>query len=466
MVNVTILASGYTTVMSAFNFNTATNKLSLLTTTPTENSPSWLEVGPTPGTLFAALEIEKGGLESFTIGKDGSLTSVSQVQTQGIPVHFALLEGGKEIVTANYDTGLVVSCAVEDDGVTLGKCTDGATLTGSGAVAGRQDSPHAHQIVQYNDEILISDLGTDNVWRLAKDTDGSWQVAGAVAQAPGSGPRHIVAHNDVLYVLHELDNSLSAYTLPHVGLTPQPEPEPETPEVPTTPEEPAPEEPSTPAGEPSTPAPEEPASTPSSAKFRFRRSCTTKPTPPATPAPEPTGEPAPETPAPEEPAPEVPTPETPTPETPTPEQPETPAPQDPETPLPPLGDEPQLLGNFSVLPPNPVAGSTWGAGELLLSKDGKYLYASNRNVGTTDKQGDPIAIFTTEPFALVEHYFTGLTHVRGMVFGGENDEYLIVAGQNEGGVKMLARSEDGKLSELDHYTGEGSEKITTFAWSK
>lgn len=417
MVNFTIIASGYTTIMSAFNFDSSAGKLSLLSTTPTQNSPSWLEASVDHKAVFAALETTPGGLESFTIGADGSLTSVSRTDSAGIPVALAVLSNGKEVVTANYDNGQVVSYPIGADGVTLGAGVNGALLKGTGPVAGRQDGPHPHHVVEYKDEVLISDLGSDMVWRLTKDAAGAYQVAGQVEQAPGSGPRHIAATDGKLFVLHELDNSLSYYSLPEL-----------------------------------------PVAKPLSAKFRaLRRHCEAPKPTSTTPAPpaetETTAPPA-----------ETETPST----TATPSSTETQpvptiAPPGPVTPQP-NDSGASLLGNFSVLPTDPPAGAAWGAGELLLSPDNKFLYASNRNVGTTDERGDPIAIFSVDPFTLVDHVYTKVTHVRGMMIGGQNGEYLIAAGQNAGGVVIYERGTDGSLKELDRYTGEGSDKLTTFTW--
>jgi 6-phosphogluconolactonase (cycloisomerase 2 family) len=400
MVNFTIIGAGYTAALSAFTFDSSSGKLSLTGTTANANSPSWLEAAAGGKAVFAALETTPGGIESFTVGASGALTSVSRTESGGIPVALAALKNGKEIVTANYDTGLVVSYPIDADGVTLGAGVNGAQLTGSGPVAGRQDSPHPHHIIEYNDEVLISDLGSDMVWRLTKDAAGAYQVAGKIPQKAGSGPRHLAAADSKLFVVSELDNTLSYYTLPEL-----------------------------------------PAAKPISAKFRkFRRQCsapappaTTQPAPPSTEAPVPTSTEAPTVPT--------------------------------ETPVTPpsAGAEAELVNSASVLPSDPPAGATWGAAEVILSPDNKFVYASNRNVGTQDERGDPIAIFSVEPFALVKHVYTKLTHVRGMVMSADG-KYIIAAGQNAGGVVVYEVGADGDLTELDRYTGPGSEKLATFAW--
>lgn len=74
-----------------------------------------------------------------------------------------------------------------------------------------------------------------------------------------------------------------------------------------------------------------------------------------------------------------------------------------------------------------------------------YLYASNRN--DPSPEGDTIAIFSLhdkEKPKLIEEVRTGLKHVRGMVFGGPDDKWLVTGGVYNGGVKIFERIEGGK----------------------
>lgn len=69
------------------------------------------------------------------------------------------------------------------------------------------------------------------------------------------------------------------------------------------------------------------------------------------------------------------------------------------------------------------------------------IYVSNRN--DPYPEGDTIAVFTPSPFELVAEVRTGLNHVRGIEFGGENNKWLIAGGANGGGVKVFERTGDG-----------------------
>ena len=75
----------------------------------------------------------------------------------------------------------------------------------------RQGGPHAH--CGFFDEsgkhVLVCDLGLDKVliYKLDRDT-GKLTEAGAVKMPAGSGPRHVVARNGLVYLLNELGNTL------------------------------------------------------------------------------------------------------------------------------------------------------------------------------------------------------------------------------------------------------------------
>ena len=70
------------------------------------------------------------------------------------------------------------------------------------------------------------------------------------------------------------------------------------------------------------------------------------------------------------------------------------------------------------------------------------LYVSNRN--DPRPSGDIISIYTTiasetGSLKLVGELETGLSHLRGFIFFGPQDRYLIAGGANGGGVKVFER---------------------------
>jgi len=143
--------------------------------------------------------------------------------------------------------------------------------------------------------------------------------------------------------------------------------------------------------------------------------------------------------------------------------------------------EPTHVASVSTvdnLPPDTVTDAMFAA-EILVSKsirtDGvPHLYVSNRE--DSSDEGDTIAIFSLidkengkEPKEipeLVKQARTGLTHVRGMSFGGPNDEWLIAGGVNKGGVKVFKRVLNDKGGEDLEFVTENKdiEKPTAFVW--
>jgi len=219
MVNFTIFAGSYTAAISIFTFDPSSSSLSLLSQAPAGTNPSWIALNDAKTALFATQENEPGGVLTFSVAHDGTLTQVSSVASQGDdPANLAILAGGKEVVVADYSTGGVLAFPIGKDGASLGNPGQLLTLVGSGPNAARQTGPHPHEVVQNGEnELLVPDLGSDKVWRLARAPGNSWTVAGSVDNAPGSGPRHIALHDGSIYTLHELDNSLTQQTLPPLG---------------------------------------------------------------------------------------------------------------------------------------------------------------------------------------------------------------------------------------------------------
>ncbi|KLO04604.1 putative isomerase YbhE [Schizopora paradoxa] len=123
--------------------------------------------------------------------------------------------------------------------------------------------------------------------------------------------------------------------------------------------------------------------------------------------------------------------------------------------LPPLSSDAQplklLACSSTLLHPPASAPVAMLAAELLLAPPSAsfpdaYLYASNRN--DPHPEGDTIAIFkpysSADPsLKLIAEVRTGLAHLRGMIFFGPDDRFLIAGGALGGGVKVFERIERG-----------------------
>ena len=118
---------------------------------------------------------------------------------------------------------------------------------------------------------------------------------------------------------------------------------------------------------------------------------------------------------------------------------------------------------------NPPSASDQLAAEILIPPPNEsfpipYLYLSNRN--DPSPEGDIISIFSIQnhdSLDLIAEIRTGLKHLRGMVFGGPNDKYLIAGGVNGGGIKVFERIDGGKSLRLV-VTNNSVQAPTGFLW--
>lgn len=120
-----------------------------------------------------------GAIISFAVQPDGSVKQVSQASSGGAdPATLLVLSSGNEVVVADvrrrrprpcpialtaadslqYSSGGILSFPIDADGVTLGDPAPILQLEGSGPVAGSQDVPHPHEIIEHGDELLVPDL--------------------------------------------------------------------------------------------------------------------------------------------------------------------------------------------------------------------------------------------------------------------------------------------------------------------
>ncbi|TDL16913.1 putative isomerase YbhE [Rickenella mellea] len=124
----------------------------------------------------------------------------------------------------------------------------------------------------------------------------------------------------------------------------------------------------------------------------------------------------------------------------------------------------------TFLTPHPKADPPQLAAELLSSVVDpddtfpySYLYVSNRN--NPLPEGDIITVMNivspaslVTSLSIIEERPTGLKHLRGMIFFGPGEKYLIAGGQDGGGVKVFEKIRLGKdLKEIAHLPAEGEE---------
>lgn len=118
------------------------------------------------------------------------------VPTDGAdPCHLAVAPSGRHLITANYSSGSLTVHALTEAGA-IGAITDLVVFDGRGPDADRQEASHPHHVLFGADgrEVLVTDLGADEVRRFVLDDVTGRLTAGAAISLPaGAGPRHSVA---------------------------------------------------------------------------------------------------------------------------------------------------------------------------------------------------------------------------------------------------------------------------------
>ena len=188
-------------------------------------SPSFIEIDPARGLLFAVNEVDEydgkptGSVSAFSLDrKTGKLSLINRQPTQGkAPCHLALDKSGRVLVVANYTSGTVTMLPVAADG-RLGAPTAVIQHTGSSVNAKRQSGPHAHCTTfdPAHRLLFACDLGLDKVMIYEPDAAKGTLTAHSPAFAavpPGSGPRHMEFRPDgrFAYVLNEMTSTVTAF---------------------------------------------------------------------------------------------------------------------------------------------------------------------------------------------------------------------------------------------------------------
>lgn len=130
----------------------------------------------------------------------------------------------------------------------------------------------------------------------------------------------------------------------------------------------------------------------------------------------------------------------------------------------------------TILPPNvdpgKVTPSDFGAAEVRVSPDGKYVYASNRNLTIPPEGDDTIAIFdvsqddgklaSSDP----RYAYTGGRQPRGFIIFGDQGQYLIagnLAGSSPSTIVYERNPSSGDLTKVASLSLSSGQGHTSFA---
>ena len=180
--------------------------------------PTWMAIEK--DTVYACHHVTKwegqngGGVTVWKITADGTLKKVQSVRSMGDdPCHLIVDKTKNLVYISNY--------AVEANGVfaVYSLMSDGSL----GDLIYTEDygkGSHAHGTVVNGNFVYVADLGSDKIWQY---TCAGGKISKlnpeCISTHSGSGPRHMVVHGalSVLYVLNELDSTITAYQIDKVS---------------------------------------------------------------------------------------------------------------------------------------------------------------------------------------------------------------------------------------------------------
>lgn len=199
----------------------ATGKLSDSRLVAEMSGPGFLALHPSLPILYAVGGLDGqqvvAGFQVTKTGKDAELKfASSQPIGDGGATHLSISANGRTILTAQYGSGSVAAFSVAEDGTITKRTQLVKHEGGSKAVAGRQDSSHAHWAGFSPDQkfAFVPDLGLDKVVIYKVDTlTAALTPHGSGKVAAGAGPRHMKFHGNGkwIYVLNELDYTVSLF---------------------------------------------------------------------------------------------------------------------------------------------------------------------------------------------------------------------------------------------------------------
>lgn len=188
-------------------FNTETGELSDQTLAINIDNPSFLSYSPDRKYLYSTNGTDSGFLSSYKINKNGSLTLLTRVSSQGKgPCHIAVNKSGNKAVISNYGGGTVSIYPINEDG----SLSEASQVFDHNS---ESEKSHAHSAQFFNDDLYVADLGRNALYQY-KLEDNNYKVeSSAIVKTEGNpGPRHfsVSATGKFIYIINEYGSSITS----------------------------------------------------------------------------------------------------------------------------------------------------------------------------------------------------------------------------------------------------------------
>ncbi|GAA5897130.1 hypothetical protein JCM6882_001800 [Rhodosporidiobolus microsporus] len=221
-----LLAGGYDRRILTLAFEPEDGSLEIVATAECGAAPTWLTLSQDGKHVYSADEWAEpeGVLTALEVGEKGELKELSSVKSGGLwPCHSGLLTSTTphQLLTTNYKGASLSSIPILPSG-DLDTNPSSAQLLPYlgkgklGSLAWRQEQAHPHgaHVDPRGEVCVIPDLGTDDLRVVGIEEDGKLEDVATVHLEDVDGPRHVLfAGKDRLYVLNELHNSITVFSV-------------------------------------------------------------------------------------------------------------------------------------------------------------------------------------------------------------------------------------------------------------
>ena len=212
--------------ISVFDYAPETGALTLKQVMGGLHNPSYLLPHPTLPVMYT-VHGDSGEVSALRRDmRDGTLTPWHTQACQGRnPVHLALGPSARYLMVSNHLTGTLVVLPVAPDGA-LQAVSQTVQLAGEPGPHRKEQpfsKPHYNVVAPSGRYVAVPDKGLDRVFLYPVEAGGVGARPASVAVTrEGAGPRHAVFHptGRWLYVVNELDNTVTAYAVDAGALRP------------------------------------------------------------------------------------------------------------------------------------------------------------------------------------------------------------------------------------------------------
>ena len=199
-----------------YDFNPSTEIITQKSVTTNVLNPSFLAISSDKKFVYTVNQNEKlSTISAFTFNAAHSkLTLINKVNSEGSGPCF-ISTSDNHIFTANYSGGSLCVFGRNADG-SLTNMLQKIQHTGKSINTERQGEPHVHQVILSKDKkyVLANDLGTDKVTVYQYNSNSKTDILilfDTLTVKLGSGPRHATFNRDgsKVYLVQEIDATVS-----------------------------------------------------------------------------------------------------------------------------------------------------------------------------------------------------------------------------------------------------------------